>query len=408
VTSWAPFDEFAFTTDFVADFRGEYLFVANVSASKDFKNSSLLLNYFEGSHCFFHGNAFTSWSFPQHGSQGDFFYSIQFFEEFGIFGTLATEGFLTYGDNHYHVKLAQEIALNQMKYNLTAEGVGRYGGTWLQWFGTLDSSQLVIDGNLKSQVSGLISSSLSTSGTYGDLVLNVNAQSGSDDNQLTTSNHAMWDTTSVWDKEGTLKFNSSLLYLKGTEVNWDAMSVLDYQDNGYMFSVANSNPSALENFYCHGNGGYGGNFMHWFVFPFSPLLTTCCRWLTVDQSELWLNQKFQGDLIASLSSSLSSGGSDGTVLWNTFVRDEVQTSAMYFNTSLMWSSQDGWGSDGKTLMNSKFLISSYDWDIHQSAQYGKNMFSFEIWNHNRLGNELGFVSGLGRYRGKNWYHWYVC
>lgn len=81
---------------------------------------------------------------------------------------------------------------------------------------------------------------------------------------------------------------------------------------------------------------------------------------------------------------------------------------MYFNTSLMWSSQDGWGSDGKTLMNSKFLISSYDWDIHQSAQYGKNMFSFEIWNHNRLGNELGFVSGLGRYRGKNWYHWYVC
>jgi hypothetical protein len=263
VTSWAPFDEFAFTTDFVADFRGEYLFVANVSASKDFKNSSLLLNYFEGSHCFFHGNAFTSWSFPQHGSQGDFFYSIQFFEEFGIFGTLATEGFLTYGDNHYHVKLAQEIALNQMKYNLTAEGVGRYGGTWLQWFGTLDSSQLVIDGNLKSQVSGLISSSLSTSGTYGDLVLNVNAQSGSDDNQLTTSNHAMWDTTSVWDKEGTLKFNSSLLYLKGTEVNWDAMSVLDYQDNGYMFSVANSNPSALENFYCHGNGGYGGNFMHW-------------------------------------------------------------------------------------------------------------------------------------------------
>jgi hypothetical protein len=408
VTSWAPLNEFAFATDFEAIFRGGYSLTANVSASADFKNASLLFNYFENADCFLHGNAFTSWSFPNLGSQGNLFYSLNFFEEFGNWGALATEGMLTYGDNNYQVKLAQDVALNQLKYNLTAEGVGRYGGSWTQWFASLDSSHLIIDGMIKSTVRGLLSSSVSSTGTHGDLVLNVNALSGGGGNQLTTSNHANWDSMSIWNKEGTLNLNSSLMFLDGTDVNWNSLSALSYQDNGYIFSVTNFNLNALENFNCHGNGGYGGNLLRWFVSFFFSLPHLNCRWLTVDQSELWLNQNYQGDLVASLSSDLPNGGSDGDIHWYTLVRDEVSTDVMDFNTSLGWSTEGGWGSDGKTVINSKFLISDYDWDVHQSAEYGANRFSFELWNHNRRGNELGFVSGFGRYGGKDWSHWYAC
>jgi hypothetical protein len=133
-TSWTPSGEFAFATDFEAVFRGGYSFTANASASKDFKNASVLFNYYEASNRLLHGNAFTSWSFPNHGSQGDLFYSLRLSEEFGSFGELETEGALTYGENTYHAKLVQDVALNQLKYNMTAEGSGRYGGTWTHWY----------------------------------------------------------------------------------------------------------------------------------------------------------------------------------------------------------------------------------------------------------------------------------
>jgi hypothetical protein len=132
-TSWTPTGEFAFATDFEAVFRGGYSFTANASASNDFKNASILFNYYEDSDRLLHGNVFTSWSFPNHGSEGDLYYSLRLSEEFGLFGDLETEGLLTYGDNAYHAKVVQDVALNQFKYNMTAEASGRYGGTWTHW-----------------------------------------------------------------------------------------------------------------------------------------------------------------------------------------------------------------------------------------------------------------------------------
>jgi hypothetical protein len=131
------------------------------------------------------------------------------------------------------------------------------------------------------------------------------------------------------------------------------------------------------------------------------------RWMTVEDSELWLNRKYQGDMVASLSSYLPNGGSDGKLSWYTLVRDKVSVSLMFFNTTAHWATEQGWGSDGMTLVDSKFLVSGFDWDFHESAAYGSNRFSLEMWNRNRHNKELGFVSGVGRYGGKSWHHWYV-
>lgn len=130
--------------------------------------------------------------------------------------------------------------------------------------------------------------------------------------------------------------------------------------------------------------------------------------MTVDESALWLSQEYKGDLVASLSSTLPNSGSDGKICWYTCVRDHNYHNLMYFNTTLAWSSINGWGRDGHTLIDSTFLISNFDWDFHQVAHYANNRFFFEMWNHNRVGTELGFVDGNGRYGGSAWNNWYVA
>lgn len=129
--------------------------------------------------------------------------------------------------------------------------------------------------------------------------------------------------------------------------------------------------------------------------------------MTVEESELWLNQNFQGDMVASLSSYLPNGASDGKLSWSTLVRDKVSVHLVYFNTTAHWATEQGWGSDGMTLVNSKFVVSGFDWDFHENAAYGNNEFSFEMWNLNRRGNELGFLNGVCRYGGKDWHDWYA-
>lgn len=101
---------------------------------------------------------------------------------------------------------------------------------------------------------------------------------------------------------------------------------------------------------------------------------------------------------------------DGSFLcffWYTLVRDKVSVNLVYFNTTAHWYTEQGWGSDGKTVVDSTLLMSGFDWDLYESASYGYNQFSFEMWNRNRRGNELGFVNGVGRYGGRNWHDWYV-
>jgi hypothetical protein len=109
--------------------------------------------------------------------------------------------------------------------------------------------------------------------------------------------------------------------------------------------------------------------------------------------------------VAALSSYLRDGGSDGDLHWYTFIQDKALMNLMYFNTSTLWASQDGWGSDGMTLVESRLVTSVIDWDFHEAARYGDNRFEFETWNHNRDGNELGFLDGFGRYGGENWHDW---
>lgn len=70
---------------------------------------------------------------------------------------------------------------------------------------------------------------------------------------------------SSWTKEGIPHLNSSFLYLQGTDVNWNSTGVMGYGDNKYAVVVKNYDLNAVENFLCRGNGGYGGDFMRWFV-----------------------------------------------------------------------------------------------------------------------------------------------
>lgn len=95
----------------------------------------------------------------------------------------------------------------------------------------MDHSYLFVDGSIKTTINGFVSSTVPSAGTSGELVLNMDARSESGANQLSTSNHAIWDSTNSWTEEGSLKLNSSLLYLDGADLNWNSRGVMNYGEN---------------------------------------------------------------------------------------------------------------------------------------------------------------------------------
>ncbi len=61
-------------------------------------------------------------------------YWVRFSEKIGKEGGFQSEGLLHYGDNHYQVALNQDVDMNQVGYNMTSQWLGRYGGTWSDWY----------------------------------------------------------------------------------------------------------------------------------------------------------------------------------------------------------------------------------------------------------------------------------
>lgn len=112
-------------------------------------------------------------------------------------------------------------------------------------------------------VVGYISYILPYVGTMGDLTFNLNAQSGNRVNQISTANHLIWDTMTSWTKQGSIALNTSFVYLDGFDVNWNSITLMDYEHHQYRVSTKNIDINTGVNLYCYGYGGYGGNFMNW-------------------------------------------------------------------------------------------------------------------------------------------------
>lgn len=127
--------------------------------------------------------------------------------------------------------------------------------------------------------------------------------------------------------------------------------------------------------------------------------------MTVEDSVLWINHEIGGHLVSSVSLFLPSHGANGRIYWYSLVRDIQDQNIMLLNTTVGWSSIDGWLLDGRVLVNSMFVVSNFDWNFHQLTQYGGNYFSIEMWNHNKVGTELCYIDGYGQYRGSNWNDW---
>jgi hypothetical protein len=93
--------------------------------------------------------------------------------------------------------------------------------------------------------------------------------------------------------------------------------------------------------------------------------------MTVENAELRPNQKSQGDMVAAvLSSDLPNGrrlGSDGELSRVTLV--EIK----FLDPTAHWSTEQGWGSDGMTLVDSEFLVAGLDCDFHESCLWEQSI-----------------------------------
>lgn len=136
VTSWSQEGKFAFVTDMEAVYTGGYVATANVSSSCDYKNASLLFDYYESGVTRIHTNVFTWWDIVDEGASGDVRYIMQFNEDLSADNhEVLSEGVLTYGNNRYFT----QFTLNETNPSLVAQsllgvGDGGYGGVPFNWY----------------------------------------------------------------------------------------------------------------------------------------------------------------------------------------------------------------------------------------------------------------------------------
>lgn len=132
-------------------------------------------------------------------------------------------------------------------------------------FGSIDTFSCNIGGNAVTIVDAFISSEVSSVDASGDIFFALNARAASGSNQISTSNHFLWDSLTFWTEDGSLAVNSSFIYFDGVGLNWNAAGTLDCGANKYAFSIF-YNRSNVPKLTCSGNGGYGGNFRNWYLF----------------------------------------------------------------------------------------------------------------------------------------------
>lgn len=109
---------------------------------------------------------------------------------------------------------------------------------------------------------GRISSAVATTGEAAFFSLFTQVNDGNEVEQVFTSNNVSWySSADNWLSAGSLTATTAFRLIDS--VNWDALGLLQYGDNEYMFHAMNYYADGSMMFLGHAMGGYGGNWNNW-------------------------------------------------------------------------------------------------------------------------------------------------
>lgn len=174
---------------------------------------------------------------------------------------------LVYGDNAY-IFYVFESDYTQLYREFVATGSGAYGGSWTDWFATLDHSSIVIDEKDFGAASGGMQYEVPSSATDGRLALVMNATYNENSAVFFTDDLLQWSTGSDWVSAGNIRL---LTQLYSTSLYaWNASADVSYGDNAYSlflrdnaYGVVVSADPLDSRFLASGHGGYGGVADNW-------------------------------------------------------------------------------------------------------------------------------------------------
>ena len=198
--------------------------------------------------------------------------SIQVFSDWDLVNYLAfnVTGSLDYGNDKYYFYLKESDTYNSGQDDVFAFGYGQYGGSWSQWYATLDEGYLYYNDGLLGTANGDIIGITPDSWDNGYVVYKTNGFDTNYNKVLTTSGSTTWQSNSTWTERG--YFNAiSQVWVKDT-INWNASALFYYGDNAYKLNIQESalaqqndddynlvTSTVSNNFITMFQGGYGSS-----------------------------------------------------------------------------------------------------------------------------------------------------
>jgi len=109
---------------------------------------------------------------------------------------------------------------------------------------------------------GRISSAVAYAGEAAYFTFFTLVNDGNEMEQVYTNNNVSWYSPQEnWLSAGSL--TATTVFRLVDSVNWDALGLLQYGDNQYMFHAMDYYSDGSMVFLAHAMGGYGGNWFNW-------------------------------------------------------------------------------------------------------------------------------------------------
>lgn len=129
------------------------------------------------------------------------------------------------------------------------------------------------------------------------------------------------------------------------------------------------------------------------------------RWLSLNDSAVFLNRDKQGDARGFVSSMVSGSGDEAAFVLNVLANDGEEVEQFCTRNNVSWASPTTWTGSGALAANSFLnIIDTLSWDAHGHVEYADNTYRALVSEYTKNGDEQLWGFANGRYEG-TWTDW---
>lgn len=133
-----------------------------------------------------------------------------------------------------------------------------------------------------------------------------------------------------------------------------------------------------------------------------------CRYVSVDDSSLYIDNSYTGKLMGVVASDMQHGGINGNTYVDTVVLNRQYNQVLRGVVDANWGTVQGWSHDGMGVVTSNIRFhDDMKWNSEKTFVYGSQSYIVRVFNNCTYGsNEQSLLTyARGTYHGKlsDWY-----